>query len=96
MVWRTPALNTVLRQLAAAAGGLVILQVLLGVATLKLRLQVEPLTVLHQAIGALLLGVLVAFTVLALRDASASVVSAMPSVLVEDSGYEAPANEQPA
>jgi heme a synthase len=31
-------------------------------------LQVEPLTVSHQAIGATLLGVLVAFTVLALRD----------------------------
>jgi cytochrome c oxidase assembly protein subunit 15 len=46
----------------------VVLQILLGVATFKLRLQVEPLTVSHQAIGAALLGTLVAFTVLAWRD----------------------------
>jgi len=66
--WRTPALHPTLRQLANLAGGLVVLQILLGVATFKLRLQVEPLTVSHQAIGALLLGALVAFTVLAFRD----------------------------
>lgn len=66
--WRTPALHPTLRQLANLAGGLVILQILLGVATFKLRLQVEPLTVSHQAIGALLLGALVAFTVLSFRD----------------------------
>jgi cytochrome c oxidase assembly protein subunit 15 len=50
------------------AGGLLILQLLLGVATFRLRLQVEPLTVSHQAIGATLLGTLVVFTVLSLRD----------------------------
>jgi len=66
--WRTPSLHPTLRQLASAAGGLLGLQILLGVATFKLRLQVEPLTVSHQAIGALLLGSLVAFTVLAFRD----------------------------
>lgn len=66
--WRTPALHPALRQLANMAGGLLILQILLGVATLRLHLQVEPLTVAHQSIGAALLGVLVAFTVLALRD----------------------------
>lgn len=66
--WRTPALHPALRTLANLAGGLVVLQILLGVATFKLRLQVEPLTVSHQAIGALLLGSLVAFTVLAFRD----------------------------
>jgi cytochrome c oxidase assembly protein subunit 15 len=68
--WRTPALHSTLRQLAIAAGGLVVFQILLGVATFKLRLQVEPLTVAHQAIGALLLGALVAFTVFAFRDAA--------------------------
>jgi cytochrome c oxidase assembly protein subunit 15 len=68
MAWRTPALHPVLRQLSNLAGGLVLLQILLGVATFKLRLQVEPLTVAHQAIGAALLGTLVAFTVLAMRD----------------------------
>jgi cytochrome c oxidase assembly protein subunit 15 len=66
--WRTPALHPALRQLANMAGGLLVLQILLGVATLRLHLQVEPLTVAHQSIGAALLGVLVAFTVLALRD----------------------------
>lgn len=66
--WRTPALHPALRQLANIAGGLLVLQILLGVATLRLHLQVEPLTVAHQSIGAALLGVLVAFTVLALRD----------------------------
>jgi len=68
MSWRTPGLHTTLRRLANFAGGLVVLQIVLGVATFWLHLQVEPLTVAHQAIGAALLGVLVAFTVLAFRD----------------------------
>lgn len=68
--WRTPALHPTLRRLANLALSLVGLQILLGVATFKLRLQVEPLTVSHQAIGALLLGSLIAFSVLAFRDAS--------------------------
>ena len=66
--WRTPALHPALRKLANMAGGLLILQLLLGVATFRLHLQVEPLTVSHQAIGATLLGTLVVFTVLSLRD----------------------------
>ena len=66
--WRTPALHPALRKLANLAGGLLILQLLLGVATFRLHLQVEPLTVSHQAIGATLLGTLVVFTVLSLRD----------------------------
>ncbi len=68
LAWRTPALNPVLRKLANLAAGLVVLQILLGIATFRLHLQVEPLTVTHQAVGAALLGILVAFTVLALRD----------------------------
>lgn len=68
MSWRTPALHPVLRKLANMAGGLLILQLLLGVATFRLHLQVEPLTVSHQAIGATLLGTLVVFTVLSIRD----------------------------
>ncbi|HEY9781597.1 MAG TPA: heme A synthase [Leptolyngbyaceae cyanobacterium] len=68
--WRTPALHPALRGLANMAGGLLGLQILLGVATFRLHLQVEPLTVAHQAVGAALLGVLVAFTVLAMRDRS--------------------------
>ncbi|MBD2132297.1 MAG: COX15/CtaA family protein [Sphaerospermopsis kisseleviana] len=70
--WRTPALHPALRKLANMAGGLLILQLLLGVATFRLHLQVEPLTVTHQAVGATLLGTLVVFTVLALRDSTVS------------------------
>ena len=79
--WSTPALHPALRQLANLAGGLLVLQVVLGVATLRLHLQVESLTVAHQAIGAVLLGALVVFTVLALRDRNISfnVISAEQS-----------------
>ena len=66
--WKTPGLHKGLRILANAAAVLISLQILLGIATFKLHLQVEPLTVTHQAVGASLLGVLVAFTVLAIRD----------------------------
>ena len=68
MAWRTPAIHPTLRMLANIAGGLLVCQIALGIATFYLRLQVEPLTVSHQAIGAALLGSLVAFTVLAWRD----------------------------
>ncbi len=68
LAWRKPALHPTLRNLAFWAGGLLAAQIALGVATFYLRLQVEPLTVAHQATGAALLGVLVAFTVLAMRD----------------------------
>ena len=71
MAWRTPALHPTLRWLANLAAGLVVLQILLGIGTFRLHLQVEPLTVAHQAVGAALLGALVAFTVLALRDRAA-------------------------
>lgn len=71
VVWfavKTPGLSRNLRILANSAATLVSLQILLGIATFKLHLQVEPLTVTHQAVGASLLGVLIAFTVLAIRD----------------------------
>ncbi len=71
VVWfavKTPGLSKNLRILANSAAALVSLQILLGIATFKLHLQVEPLTVTHQAVGASLLGVLIAFTVLAIRD----------------------------
>jgi heme a synthase len=68
VAWRTPALSAALRRLTNAAGLLLLAQVILGVATFRLHLQVELLTVSHQAIGAALLGTLVCFTVLALRD----------------------------
>ena len=75
--WKTPGLNKQLRSLANVAAGLVSLQILLGVATFKLHLQVEPLTVTHQAVGASLLGVLIAFTVLAMRDRASTQESAV-------------------
>ncbi|NEP63324.1 MAG: heme A synthase [Symploca sp. SIO2G7] len=66
--WRTPALDGALRFQAHLAVGLLILQLILGLATFHLHLQVEPLTVCHQAAGAALLGTLVCFTVLSMRD----------------------------
>ncbi|MGJ5675593.1 MAG: COX15/CtaA family protein [Nostochopsis sp.] len=72
MAWRTPALHPALRKLANMAGGLLILQLIVGFATFRLHLQVELLTVSHQAIGASLLGILVVFTVLSVRDWAAS------------------------
>lgn len=100
LAWRTPALHPTLRQLASVAGSLVMLQILLGMATFKLRLQVQPLTVSHQAIGAALLGTLVAFTVLALRDLPTAVIDEdeAPSVsaAAEETFPGDRANGQPA
>jgi heme a synthase len=66
--WRTPALSPQLRQLAGVACCLLVAQTGLGLAALKLRLQVEPITVAHQTLGAALLGTLLAFSILAWRD----------------------------
>ena len=61
-IWRNPNLPKYCRSLANLTGGLLLAQILLGVATYKLHLQVEPLTVAHQSIGAILLGTLVVTT----------------------------------
>lgn len=95
LAWRTPALHLTLRKWANLAGGLVMLQILLGVATFKLRLQVEPLTVSHQAIGAALLGTLVIFTVLGLRDNAAALVEAPSSTPVPSAPPAIPAVAEP-
>jgi heme a synthase len=68
LTWRTAALQPLIRQLAYTAGLLLAMQVAIGVATYSLHLQIEPITILHQAVGAALLGTLVAFTGLAWRD----------------------------
>lgn len=68
LAWRTPALHGALRTLANLAFGFLVLQVALGIATFRLHLQVELLTISHQMIGACLLGTLVCFTVFGLRD----------------------------
>ncbi|BBD56833.1 COX15/CtaA family protein [Planktothrix agardhii] len=81
LVWRTSALHPKLRTLGNIAGVCLIAQILLGVATYKMRLQVEPLTVAHQAMGATLLGTLVCFSILALRDRQSSVISYQSSVI---------------
>jgi cytochrome c oxidase assembly protein subunit 15 len=65
---RSPNLNPIFRKIALTAGGLLIIQILLGVATLRLHLQVEPLTVTHHLVGASLFGTLIAFSTLAVRD----------------------------
>ena len=68
IAWRTPSINPFLRKLANIAGLLLCLQILFGIATFRLHLQVEPLTVTHQFVGATLLGTLVAITVITIRD----------------------------
>lgn len=78
MAWWRPNLPVGIRQLSRLAGLLLLLQVLLGIATFRLHLQVELLTIAHQAVGATLLGTLVCLTVLALRDAVASPTLASP------------------
>lgn len=68
LAWRTPDLNRRLRQLAGLAAATVALQILLGVATFRLHLQVEPLTVAHHTVGTTLFGILVAFTSFSYRE----------------------------
>lgn len=65
---RSPNLNPIFRKIALTTGGLLLVQILLGVATLRLHLQVEPLTVTHHLVGASLFGTLIAFSTLAVRD----------------------------
>jgi heme a synthase len=74
LVWRNHQINPILKFLAKLSGILVICQILLGIATFRLHLQVEPLTVTHQMIGAALLGSLVAFTAFSFRDRQLSSV----------------------
>jgi heme a synthase len=62
-IWRNPLLPKYCRDLAKVTGGLLVAQIVLGVSTFKLHLQVEPLTVIHQSVGAMLLGTLVVLTV---------------------------------
>jgi heme a synthase len=68
LAWRTPALHPWLRRLSQSAVVLLGLQVLFGVTTFRLHLQLPAVTVAHQAVGAALLGSLLAFSVIAWRD----------------------------
>ncbi|MGK7913284.1 MAG: heme A synthase [Synechococcus sp.] len=65
--WIAPNKTAGLRRLSYLATLLLIAQLVVGTATYRLHLQVEPLTVTHQAIGAALLGTLLCFTLLAWR-----------------------------
>lgn len=76
--WRTPALHPWLRRLTQLIGALLAAQIVLGIVTFQLRLQVELLTVTHHTVGATLTGALVCFTVLAWRD-RASGPASVPS-----------------
>ncbi len=82
--WRATGLHPALRQLANVAGLCLLVQITLGISTFRLRLQVEALTVAHQAIGAVLLGTLVAFTVLSLRDVQTGVKTGDANVIAGD------------
>ena len=66
-VWLSKAIPPILRLVGSIAGLLVIAQVAIGYFTYKLQVQIEPLTIAHQATGSALLGTLVCFTVLAFR-----------------------------
>jgi heme a synthase len=68
LAWRRAALHPWLRRCSQMGLALLAVQVLLGVLTLRLKLQIPAITVAHQVVGAMLLGCLVAFSVLALRD----------------------------
>jgi heme a synthase len=68
LAWRTPALAPPLRNLTLGIAGTLLAQIGLGLSVLRLHLQVEPLTVLHQLMGATLLALFLSFTVLAWRD----------------------------
>lgn len=68
--WLSKEISPVLRRAATIAGLLVIVQIAIGYGTYKLHLQVEPLTIAHQATGSALLGTLVCFAVLAFRATS--------------------------
>jgi heme a synthase len=66
-VWRSLALGSRLQGLLLLVLGLVSLQVLIGVSTLRLHLQVEWLTISHQVVGAGLLGTLLVLSVFTWR-----------------------------
>jgi heme a synthase len=69
-IWRNSLLPKYCRDLAKVTGGLLVAQIVLGISTFKLHLQVEPLTVIHQSVGAMLLGTLVVLTVCLWRQTS--------------------------
>jgi len=74
MAWSRSTLHPLLKQLSTLGGLCLGGQIALGFATFRLHLQVEPLTIAHHTLGAILLGTLVIFTILAWRDGGDSSV----------------------
>jgi heme a synthase len=73
LVWRSPELPQRLSYLGWLVALLLVCQIALGAGTFYLHLQVAPLTVAHQSIGALLLGSLVLFTAWASQPSLAKI-----------------------
>lgn len=65
---KTPALHPRLRTLSQLISGILLGQLVLGLMTFRLHLQVEPLTVMHHTMGVLLFSCLLAFSAISLRD----------------------------
>ena len=80
--WMSARKTPLLLMLSRCVGVILLAQLFVGTATFRLHLQVEPLTVTHQAIGAALLGTLLAYTLVAWKQRSqtlaVSQVSAQP------------------
>ncbi len=84
VAWRTPELNSSSKRAAYWAGSLLLLQLGLGLATFRLQLQVEPLTVAHLVTGVALFGSLVVLTTLSLRQRAQLLAGAHLDVLLSD------------
>lgn len=76
LVWRSPTIALPLKKLANSAGLLVITQILVGISTFKFHLQVEILTITHHLLGAILFGILLAFSIFAWLHTSESEIRA--------------------
>ncbi len=82
LVWRSPTIALPLKKLANSAGILVMMQILVGISTFKFHLQVEILTITHHLLGAILFGILLAFSIFAWRHTSESEIRA--NIVVRD------------
>jgi len=79
IAWRYSSIHQTIRMLAWGVGALLLTQLLLGVSTFKLHLQVELLTVLHQSVGAALLATLLIIAVLGFRLRHLAITDGAPA-----------------
>lgn len=75
--WLDKSISPVCRNLGFVGVGLLLTQVAIGFATYKLHLQIEPLTIAHQSVGALLLGSMICLTVLSSRHQEFRLIDAL-------------------